>query len=112
MSSFLNKHYYSLNDFNTMGIVEIIFSLKKYIKMISFLVSKIFNEKYDLIITIDSPDFNYQLIKKLRDKSYNKKIIHIVAPSVWAWRKYRAKNFSIIFDELLVLFDFEMQAAT
>ena len=109
MAPFLKNHYYSLNDFNSMGIVEVIFSLKKYIKMISTLANYIISNDYDLIITVDSPDFNYPLAKKLKKLKYNKKIIQIVAPSVWAWRKYRAKNFSLVFDELLVLFNFELQ---
>ena len=112
MSPFLDNHFFSLKDFNSMGIIEIIFSLKKYLRMISFLVKNIINNEYDLIITIDSPDFNYPLVKKLRKKYFKKKIIHIVAPTVWAWRKYRAKKFSKIFDELLVLFNFEKKYFT
>ena len=112
ISKFLSNHYYSLKDFNSMGIIEIIFSIKKYLRMISFLVDKILNCKYDLIITIDSPDFNYPLIKKLRKKYFANKVIHIVAPTVWAWRKYRAKKFAKIFDELLVLFNFEIKYFT
>ena len=80
MSKFLSNHYFSLKDFNSMGIIEIIFSIKKYLRMISFLVDKILNCKYDLVITIDSPDFNYPLIKKLRKKYFTNKVIHIVAP--------------------------------
>ena len=29
----------------------------------------IYNNKYDLIITIDSPDFNYPLAKKVKNKN-------------------------------------------
>ena len=112
MAPLLNDQFFSLKDFNSMGIIEIIFSLKKYLSMISFLVKKIINHEYDLIITIDSPDFNYPLIKKLRNKNFTKKVIHIVAPTVWAWRKYRAKKFSLIYDELLVLFNFEIKYFT
>ena len=109
MAPYLTNHYYSLKDFKSLGILEIIFSIRKYLNMISFLIKKIFSNEYDIIITIDSPDFNYPLVKKLRNQNYNKKIIHIVAPTVWAWRGYRAKNFSKVFDELLVLFDFEVK---
>ena len=51
MAPFLKNHYYSLKDFNSMGIIEIIFSLRKYIKMISTLINKIISNDYDLIIT-------------------------------------------------------------
>ena len=107
MSPLLSNKYFSIENFNSMGIFEIIFTLNKYIKMLKYLAVEIINNKYDLIITIDSPDFNYPLIKKLRKLNYNSKIIHIVAPTVWAWREYRAKKFSKVFDELLILFEFE-----
>ena len=112
MAPFLKNHYYSLKDFNSMGIIEIFFSLRKYIRMINILVNKILNNRYDLVITIDSPDFNYSLVKKLRKQHFSNKIIHIVAPTVWAWRKNRAQKFSKIFDELLVLFNFEIKYFT
>ena len=109
MSKYLRKRFYSINDFNAMGIFEVIFSLKKYISMVTNLVQKVLYFRYDLVITIDSPDFNYPLIKKLKKYNYKNKAIHIVAPTVWAWRKNRAKKFSIVFDELLVLFNFEIK---
>ena len=34
--------------------------------MISTLINKIISNDYDLIITVDSPDFNYPLAKKLK----------------------------------------------
>ena len=107
MSPHLDNQFFSIKDFNSMGIIEIIFSLTKYIKMIKFLANKIVKNPYHLIITIDSPDFNYRLAKKIRKKGFNGKIIHIVAPTVWAWRKGRAKNFAKIFDKLLVILPFE-----
>jgi len=107
MNPFFNNQYFDIKDFKTIGLIEIIFSLKKYLKMIFFLSNKIIINNYDLVITIDSPDFNYPLVKRVRKKNYNKSIIHIVAPTVWAWRPYRAHKFSKIFDEILVLFEFE-----
>jgi len=107
ISPFLNNQFYSLHDFKSIGIFEIILSLNKYINMITCLSNKIISNNYDLVITIDSPDFNYPLIKRIRKKKYNKKIIQIVAPTVWAWREYRAKKFADVFDEIFILFNFE-----
>ena len=109
MKPLMRNQFFSLKDFKSIGIVEIIFSIKKYISIINFLVKLIIKNKYDLILTIDSPDFNYPLVNKIRKKGFNKKIFHIVAPTVWAWREYRAKNFANIYNELLVLFEFEIK---
>ena len=75
--------------------------------MIKTLKNYIIKNDYDLVITIDSPDFNYNLVRQLRKSKYKKKIIHIVAPTVWAWRAYRAKKFANIYNELFLLFNFE-----
>jgi len=104
---YFRKKFFDIKDFKSIGLFEIIFSVHKYIKMIKFLTNKILANKYDLVITIDSPDFNYQLVKKIRKKKYKNKIIHIVAPSVWAWRAGRAKKFAKIYDEIFTLFKFE-----
>ena len=106
-TKYFRKKYFDIGEFKAMGIAEVILSIFKYIKIINFLVKEIVSNKYDLIITIDSPDFNYQLAKKIRKKNFNNKIIHIVAPSVWAWRRGRAKKFANIYDEIFTLFKFE-----
>ena len=103
---FTNK-YFDIGIFKSLGLIEIIFSIPKFIKIINFLLIKILKNKYDLVILIDSPDFNYQLAKKLKKNNFNNKIIQIVAPTVWAWREGRAKKFSLVYDEILTLFKFE-----
>ena len=67
MSKLMINQYFSLEDFKSVGIFEIIFSIKKYINIIHFLSKKIIQEKYDIVITIDSPDFNFRLAKKIKD---------------------------------------------
>ena len=79
----------------------------KFIKIINELCNKILINDYDLIICVDSPDFNYHLAKKIKKNNYNNQIIQIVAPTVWAWRSGRAKKFSKVFNEIFTLFNFE-----
>lgn len=81
-------------------IFSFLYFLKKTINFIKVI-------KPDILITIDSPSFNYRVVKKvqfLRDKT---KFIHYVAPTVWAWKDYRAKQFSKVYDKILTLFSFE-----
>jgi len=109
MNKLFNKQYFSLKDFKSIGIFEIVGSIGKYLKMIENLTKIILKNNYKIVITIDSPDFNYRLAKNIKKKGYKGKIIHIVAPSVWAWRKNRAKDFALVFDKLLVIFPFEVK---
>ncbi len=103
---YFTKKYYDISLFKSLGLVEIFFSIPRILKIINELKNQILLNNYDLIICVDSPDFNYQLAKRVK-KNYNKKIIQIVAPTVWAWRKGRAIKFSRVFDEIFTLFNFE-----
>ena len=103
---FTNK-YYDISLFKSLGLVEILFSIPKFIKVINNLSNKILTNNYDLVICVDSPDFNYQLAKKIKKNNFKKKIIQNVAPTVWAWRSGRANKFSKVFNEIFTLFNFE-----
>ena len=107
MKPFMQNQFYSLKDFKSMGIIEILFSIKKYLMILNSLSKYIAKHKYDLIITVDSPDFNYPLSKKIKKQKQNTNIIHFVAPTVWAWRPSRAKKFAKVYKEMFTLFSFE-----
>ena len=103
---FTNK-FLDINIFKSLGLIEILFSIPKLLKIINFLKLKILKNNYDLVICIDSPYFNYQLAKKLKKNNFSNSVIQIVAPTVWAWRKNRARKFSLVYDEIFTLFNFE-----
>jgi lipid-A-disaccharide synthase len=91
-----------------MGIVEIFAKLHEVIPLFHQTVDHIVASKPDVVVTIDAPEFNFRLAKALRQKMpVPPKIIHYVAPSVWAWREGRAEKVSKFLDGLICLFDFE-----
>ena len=64
--------------------------------------------KPDLIITIDSPGFNFPLVKLVKKfLKINTPIIHYVAPTVWAYKPERAQKCAELFNHMLVIFPFE-----
>ena len=68
----------------------------------------------DALITIDSPDFCLRVARKARASLPDLRVIHYVAPSVWAWRPGRAAKMARHVDHVLALLPFEppyMQAA-
>ncbi|WP_332687207.1 lipid-A-disaccharide synthase [Bosea sp. (in: a-proteobacteria)] len=64
----------------------------------------------DLLLTIDAPDFNLRVAKKLRRLSPAVPIVHWVCPSVWAWRQGRARRMRPHVDRILALLPFEPEA--
>ena len=69
---FTNK-FFDIGIFKSLGLIEIILSIPKFIKIINFLLMKILKNNYDLVILIDSPDFQlvlFTLLKFLELKKY------------------------------------------
>ena len=98
---------YRVEDLSLMGITEVISSIPKIYSIISSITNYVNAWKPDLIITIDSPDFCFRLVKKIRRIDKYVRIIHYVAPSVWAWRPKRAKKMSLLYDKVLAILTFE-----
>jgi len=96
-----------IEKFNTIGLVEVLIRITKFYKIFKKVEHIILKNPPDILITIDSPSFSYRLVKKLQGLRKKVKIIHYVAPTVWAWKKYRAKIFANLYDQLFVLFKFE-----
>ena len=104
------KPIFDIKYLAIMGIFEVITKIPKIIKLLKLTKRKIIEIKPDIVITIDAPGFNFRLQKSI--KNLNLKRIHYVAPSVWAWKSYRAKKISKILDHLLVLYPFEKEYFT
>lgn len=97
-----------MDELCVMGIWEIAMQLPRLYGLIRGVVEEIEAQDPDAVITIDLPDFNFFVggFLKRREKS-RAKIIHYVAPSVWAWRAGRARMVSRFLDGLMCLFPFE-----
>lgn len=89
------------------GILEIVPHIFKIRSLIKQVVADILQNAPDMLLTIDSPGFCFRIAKIVRKKAPNIKLVHLVAPSVWAWREKRARRLAQLYDHLLTLFDFE-----
>ncbi len=108
MKSIGFRSWISMNNFNTIGIIEVLLRIFKFVKLLNFIVMKIKDINPEILITIDSPSFSYRLVKKLQILRNRKtKFIHYVAPTVWAWKSYRSKIFAKLYDQMFTLFNFE-----
>jgi len=76
-------------------------------KKINETVNKIIEFKPDILFSVDSPDFTLRIAKKVKKINPNIKIIHFIAPKVWAWREGRVKKMKKYLDHILLLFKFE-----
>ena len=93
-------------DYNVMGVAEVVKNLRRILNLLDDLTETVREEKPDLLVIIDYPDFNWRLAK--RAKKLGTKIFSYIPPSAWAWRKGRAKDCAKIADEFAAIFPFEL----
>lgn len=97
-------------DLAVVGFLEVLPSVCRIVERMKRVLKAISVEKPDVIVTIDSPGFNLRLVKKIREKFGRKiKIIHYVAPTIWAYNAKRAKIIGELFDHILLLLPFECE---
>ena len=90
---------------SVVGLVEVIRHIPRIYKEFRKLVQAAEQEKPDLAILTDSPDFHLRLAAKL--KKLGIPVVYLVAPQVWAWRKGRISTMRRNVDQLLCIFPFE-----
>lgn len=97
------------SELSVMGFLEVLPHIPKFLRLLRETVNDIAAKKPDVIVTIDSPGFNFRLARMLQDNLQTKGIkrVHYVAPSVWAYKPGRARKTAQLFDLLLTLLPFE-----
>jgi lipid-A-disaccharide synthase len=87
------------------GIVEVIAHIPRiyceYRKLLTFALEN----RPNLAILTDSPDFHLRLAAKLQAAGIP--VIYLVAPQVWAWRQGRLSRMRKVINHLLCIFPFE-----
>jgi lipid-A-disaccharide synthase len=69
------------------------------------LAKRLLDERPALFIGVDSPDFNLDLERQLKDAGIP--TVHYVSPSIWAWRGWRIRRIARSVSHLLAMFPFE-----
>ena len=100
---------FPMSDLSVMGFAEVVPKIPLLLKRIRETAEAIQKSAPDIVVTIDVPDFSKRLARRLQPlrRSGKVKLVHYVAPTVWAWRSGRAKIMTKLFDHLLCVFPFE-----
>ena len=104
---------FPMSEIAIMGIGAILREYRNLKRRIRETANTIIAEKPDVLVTIDLPEFCLRVAELVKAES-DIRVVHYVAPTVWAWRPKRAQKMARHVDQVLALFPFEppyMEAA-
>ncbi|MFP5430299.1 MAG: lipid-A-disaccharide synthase [Gammaproteobacteria bacterium] len=96
---------FPMERLSVMGLVEVLGRLRELFGIRDELVREFSENRIDLFIGIDAPDFNLRVEAML--KPLGIPTVHYVSPSVWAWRQGRVEGIRAAVDTVLCLLPFE-----
>lgn len=99
------RSLFPMERLSVMGLVEVLGRLRELFGIRDELVREFSENKIDLFIGIDAPDFNLRVEALL--KPLGIPTVHYVSPSVWAWRQGRVEGIRAAVDTVLCLLPFE-----
>jgi lipid-A-disaccharide synthase len=105
---------FPIEELSVMGLAEVLPRLPRLLARIRETADAVIADPPDALIGIDSPDFCLRVAARVRAARPRQRVIHYVAPSVWAWRPGRAAKMARVVDHVLALLPFEppyMEAA-
>ena len=87
------------------GYVEVLKKLPSLLRLRSEMKKRTAKLHPRAFIGVDAPDFNLAIEEHLRGRGI--KTIHLVCPSIWAWRPERIHQIKRAVDHMLLIFPFE-----
>lgn len=95
------------SEISVVGATEVLTHIGAIYRVYSRLKSFLKEDRPDLLVLIDFPDFNIMLGKVA--KKLGIPVLYYISPQVWAWRKGRVKKIAEIVNAIVVVFPFEVE---
>jgi len=105
---------FPMQELSVMGLVEVLPRYPALRRRMMETAQAVIDARPDALVTVDSPDFCLRVAARARRAAPGLRVVHYVAPSVWAWRPGRARRMARNVDHVLALLPFEppfMEAA-
>jgi lipid-A-disaccharide synthase len=89
------------------GLIEAVRVLPDSYAMYRRLVQAAQDQRPDVLVLVDFPDFNFRLMAAIKRSGIP--IVYYVGPQLWAWRPGRMQTIKALVDRVLPIFPFEEQ---
>ncbi len=92
-------------NLRAMGTSEVFGRLPRILSALERLTEALQNEKPDLVVVMDYPDFHLKFAKRVARLGIP--LVYYIPPKVWVWRKGRAARLKSLCKKVLCIFPFE-----
>ncbi|HEX7080882.1 MAG TPA: lipid-A-disaccharide synthase [Gammaproteobacteria bacterium] len=97
--------WYRAEELSVMGLAEVLHHLPRLLRLRRDLIRRLEASRPDVLIGIDSPDFNVPVELRLRAAGF--RTVQYVSPQIWAWRQSRVRTVRAAADLVLCVLPFE-----
>ncbi len=94
------------SEISVVGLTEVLLHLPKIYDVLQRIKRFLQEQRPDLLVLIDFPDFNFRVGKIA--KKLGIPIVYYISPQVWAWRKGRIKTIAKLVAAMIVVFPFKV----
>jgi lipid-A-disaccharide synthase len=94
------------SEISVVGITAVLTHIGAIYRVYAKLKRFLNDEKPDLLILIDFPDFNIRLGRAARKLGIP--VLYYISPQVWVWRKGRIRKIARLVKAMIVVFPFEV----
>jgi lipid-A-disaccharide synthase len=99
------RSLFPMRDLSLMGLLEVVPNLRRLAGRMAMAEADILARRPAALVTIDVPSFALCLAGRVRPRGV--RVVHYVAPQVWAWRPWRVARIRERVDRILALLPFE-----
>jgi lipid-A-disaccharide synthase len=99
------KILYHAREMGIVGLFNVIRHLGMFRRIFRELLERIRQERPDIVLLVDYPDFNLRVAKKCKEMGL--RVVYYISPQIWAWRRGRVKHIARYVDHMIVIFPFE-----
>jgi len=92
-------------DISVMGLAEVLPRIPRILGILRALARAAAERRPKAALLVDLPDFNLRLAAKL--KKLGIPVVYYVSPTIWAWRRGRARKIAKVVDRMLCILPFE-----
>lgn len=101
---------FPIDELSIIGFAAILKNIRPLLARIRQVADAVIAQNPDVLVLVDGPEFTHRVARRVRRAAPHIPIVDYVAPTVWAWRPWRARSMLGYVDHVMAVLPFEPKA--